>query len=404
MTLILPNGEISKEVQQPNYPAVFNTAFRPFFWLGALFSVLSISVWAFSFGGDIQLTLYGGSLNWHIHEMLFGFFPAIMSGFLLTAVQTWTKQPCIKGWILAVLTLLWAAGRITVVFPELLPTYLIAIVDSLFLPTAAIFLARPILKAKMWRNLFFVPIMIFMGCLNGLFHLSIHGFVDIAPSEIAQTMIIAAALVMSIMGGRVFPMFTANGTKTQRVLAISWLEWTSVLSIALSVLLSLTTGGVPTAVVASVYLIAGLSNFMRGVRWRIWVTLRAPLVWSLHISYLAMSTGLILLALAEAGVLLNASIAYHTITVGGMGGMILSMISRISLGHTGRFIESNRLITMSLISITLAFLVRTVGPSILTDYEVVIYVSAALWAFGYGTFVVNYAPILLKKRADGMLG
>jgi uncharacterized protein involved in response to NO len=399
VALLQIDGSITDEqnTKKP-HPAFLNAAFRPFFWLGALFGALSIPAWALSFLGLIEFNFYGGSYAWHLHEMLFGFFPAIMVGFLLTAVQTWTKHKCIEGWWLAALVLTWLLSRITLAFqPAFLRDYTI-VIDLLFLPACAGFLARPILQSKMWRNLFFVPIFLVMAMMNAVFHFSLLSKSIVDITTISHAMVILAALVMSIMGGRVFPMFTANGTKTPRVNSIGWLEQLSILSIVIVFITTLADSLVPNTLSNAVLFVAGIANLIRALRWRLWVTFNVPLVWSLHLSYLAMSLGFILLAFAKLNVLPSVSIGFHSITVGGMGLMILSMISRVSLGHTGRLIKANVWVICSLAALSLAAIDRVTGLLLGIDYSIVIASSALLWSIGFLIFVFAYIRILFSEN------
>ena len=160
------NSQVTQQVKRDISVPFLRLAFRPFFWFGAIFGAISIALWALSFSGMINFSPYGGSYFWHIHEMLFGFSAAIIVGFLLTAVQSWTGFSSIKGITLALLVFIWLAARALFIieFHEL--KLLIVTIDLLFLPLSAIALSIPIVKAKLWRNLFFVPILLIMAFLN----------------------------------------------------------------------------------------------------------------------------------------------------------------------------------------------------------------------------------------------
>ncbi|MCP4410972.1 MAG: NnrS family protein [Gammaproteobacteria bacterium] len=398
---LLPNGQITNDENQKSTWPFIRLAFRPFFWLGALFSALSIGTWSLTYTGQIEFSPYGGSYFWHIHEMLFGFTIAIICGFLLTAVQTWTGVASIKGKSLAALVSIWLLARVLMAFPIDNGEYLIAVIDMLFLPLAAIFLAIPIIKVKLWRNLIFVPVLLVMAVINSLMHFSVLGELSASFVNISHVMVLMVTLVMTIMGGRVFPMFTANGTQTKSVDSIGWLEALSIISVICSVLVTAGAFAFSSVVEASIFLVAGTLNFIRALRWRIWVTHKNPLVWSLHLSYWANCTGLIMLGLEKLGGLSNASYGYHSITVGGIGLMILSMISRVSLGHTGRTIAVGKIMVLAFIFILLAFVTRVVAPILFgQDFNLIIS-SAVLWVLAYGAFVVNYMPVLFKARVDG---
>jgi uncharacterized protein involved in response to NO len=205
-------------------PALFRLAFRPFFLLGSLFSIISLTLWAASITGHLNLAVYGGPLWWHVHEMLFGFVSAIVVGFLLTAVRTWTGQPGLKGASLACLVVLWLAGRLVLFLPAVIPLWVAALTDLAFLPLAALVLARPVVRVRQWRNIVFVPLLLAMTAANAGMHWAVlTGNPDIQYLA-GNAMVMFVTLLMTIMAGRVVPMFTANGTGTERVPAIGWLE------------------------------------------------------------------------------------------------------------------------------------------------------------------------------------
>lgn len=402
--LVLPDEHLSNKPEHELPLPFLRLAFRPFFWLGALFSMLSIIVWALYFTGHLVFSPYGGGLFWHSHEMLFGFTSAIIVGFLLTAVQTWTGVASIKGKTLAGLVVIWITARLFIALPFLLPeTYqvLILMFDIAFLPIAACFLAIPIIKAKKWRNLFFVPILLIMALLNGLMHLSMTGQLALSFITLSHVMILMVTLVMCIMGGRVFPMFTANGTQTPRVQSIPWLEKVAIVSVIASVIVTAKLFSLPSELEASIYIIAAMANFVRAARWRIWVTLGTPLVWSLHLSYWAICIGLLMLGLHKFNVVASASLAFHAITVGGISLMILAMISRVSLGHTGRAIVVGKMMALAFSFILLAFVLRVLAPLVLSSYSLLILLASFAWALAYGLFLVNYTKVLFSPRVDG---
>ena len=194
-------------------------------------------------------------------------------------------------------------------------------------------------------------------------------------------------------------MFTANGTQTPRTPALPWLEKLSVVSTIFAVVLSFQIVPVPQDIVASVFIVSGLANAVRAVRWKIWVAFKTPLVWSLHLSYWAISLGLVLYGVSIISSLVTQSQAIHALTVGGMGVMILSMISRVSLGHTGRAIAIGKIMTAALIAIVFAFIVRVFGGYFTNNIVSIITLSSALWVVAYSCFVVLYLPILIKPRA-----
>ncbi|MEP4145971.1 MAG: NnrS family protein [Halioglobus sp.] len=401
MAVLMSDGEI---VERPvaTGPSLFRLAFRPFFLLGALFSVISILMWAGMFTGKITVLPFGGSLWWHAHEMLFGFVAAIIVGFLLTAVQTWTGIAGVRGWYLLGLVLLWLSARIVLLYPSALPDGLVTMLDLSFLPVAAAVLATPILRIRQWRNVIFVPILLAMTLANGMFHAAVYLSDPGLQAMAANFMLMLVVLLMTVVAGRVVPMFTANGTGTDRVQPLPWLERLSPLCMLLAIPAGM--GLLPAKMSAGLFFLAGGCQFYRVVRWRTWVTLSTPLVWSLHLSYWFIVIGLMMLGISKLSSSISHSQALHALTVGAVGMMILAMISRVSLGHTGRPLAAGPVIFVAFVAMVLAALLRVGGPIWLSDYSVVITGSALLWATAYGLFVIRYLPVLGRSRPDGRPG
>ena len=397
-----PDGQLGVTPQKMTSVPLFRLAFRPFFWFASLFSVLAITLWAVHLLGIATFSPVGGVHFWHVHEMLFGFSSAIVVGFLLTAVQTWTGKPSIKGYSLMGLFAIWALTRLLLLLANADFTILAIVLDVSFLPLAAYFLARPIILAKQWRNIMFVPILLMMAVLNALMYFALYGHIATSYVAISHIMVLMMSLVMSIIGGRVFAMFTANGTKTQRVQAIPTLEAISLVSLVLVILSYLLQ--LSAEIKGGLLLIAGSANFIRALRWRIWVTFTTALVWPLHLSYWFMCLGLLALGLVQLGLSNSASLAYHCITVGGIGLMILAMISRVSLGHTGRMIQVGNIMAMAFGVLAIGAICRVLLPLVWQQYQVSWVLSALAWIIGYSVFVIKYASVLFSARIDGRDG
>ncbi|TEW52837.1 NnrS family protein [Psychromonas algicola] len=392
--------KISEPNNKEKQPMAFlEFAFRPFFLFASVFSTFSLIIWAGILSGKMQVNLYGGGLWWHIHEMLFAFAATVIVGFLLTAVQNWSGVRSLHGKGLGALVIIWLLARIALFMPEQLPIYLPMILDIAFLPLAALALAVPIIKTKLWRNLMFVPILLIMAATNSVFHYSVMTFNPILTNQAATFMVLLITLVMCIMGGRVFPMFTANGTQTPRVNANPLLEKLSIISIVLSVISVSAIVELPTGLIATLFIITAVIHAIRVFRWKFSVTLTTPLVWSLHLSYWCIAIGLLMFGLAEVGVVSHSQ-AIHTLTLGAMATMILSMISRVSLGHTGRMIVVGKTMSFAFVSIILAFVVRVFGTYFIDNYIHVISLTVLLWTVAFGCFIVVYLPILVKPRVS----
>jgi len=381
--------------------------FRPFFLSGAVFSIVAIVLWLLMYKGAVNLLPLGGGYWWHIHEMIFGFGCAIIAGFLLTAVQNWTGARGAQGSTLLFLFLLWLAGRGVVLFPDFLGEVLTTIIDLSFLPTVAFILAKPIVAVKQYRNLFFVPLLLLFTFANLEMHLAIYYPDTFTITFAGYAGVILVTFLMSVMAGRVTPMFTANGTKTPKATPLPWLDKATngSLAVAMLSLLLQPVVGFSETFFGVLLIIAGIFQTMRWLRWRPWITLSVPLLWSIHIAIKFIAYGLIVLGVSYLIPEVPTNHIWHLLTVGGMGGLILAMISRVSLGHTGRPLSPPKAMTFAYVFITLAALIRAFGPWALPEKTMLfIDISGTFWLFAFGIFVITYAPMLMSARKDGRPG
>lgn len=383
-------------------PAVFGLAFRPLFLAGSLFSVIAITWWTYFWSAPFEWTPYGGATWWHAHEMLFGFGIAIITGFLLTAVRAWTGVPGLTGWKLISLFVLWLIGRIVISIEIGFNGWLIASIDISYLIAAAIAMAYPIVKVKQWRNIMFVPILLILATLNGVSHWAVFSNrYDITIQSFHAT-IILFSLIIIIIGGRVIPMFTANGAGCMKALPIKLVEALSILPML--ILVGIALYGFKNAnlsLLISILVVATLFNTIRFARWGIQATWQYPLLWSLHLSYLFIPIGLIALLLFATGIIDNLSAGLHCLTIGAIGGMILSMISRVSLGHTGRPLKPHAAMSIAYAAILFSASARFIFPIWLPDaYIAGIGISGFFWILGFTLFLIIYSPILISARAD----
>lgn len=387
-------------------PPFLRLAFRPFFLCGTLFSLLAIAWWSWYWLNPSSWMPYGGPIWWHGHEMIFGFAAAIVVGFLLTAVQTWTGVVGLRGTPLAILLTFWLAGRLVLFFGANLPLQLPVLIDSLFLFSAALAMAYPVLRVRQWRNLMFVPILFALGLLNLMSHWGVLSEQPLLATKALHGGVMLITLVVAIIGGRVMPMFTANGTGTAKVAPIKWLELSSLFSLlAVAALAFSGYDLLPQGALVGLLAFSAVANGWRFGRWGFWRCWRLPLLWSLHFSFAFIPLGLIALALHHAGLLASGSAALHCFAVGAIGGMILAMISRVSLGHTGRLLEPPALMSAAFALILLSALVRVVLPALVPTYmNWGIALAGFSWVAAYGIFLVCYTPFLLAPRLDGRPG
>lgn len=384
----------------------WDLAFRPMFLLASVFSVLSLLVWIASING---LIVYSGSLHlpvllWHVHEMIFGFALAIAVGFLLTAVQTWTGQRSLHGWGLILLTACWLIARfafwknqaewVLVGVAAQLGWWLIAIVSF----------ARLVIKAQQNRQMIFIALLSFIAVFNAAFLYSAWlGHSELAL-HLARTAILFFTVIISVLAGRVIPFFTNRGAahifqprginiQTRSGLDIAILIITLLAAVVYFIRFIVELSVVP----AGLFISAGLIHLYRFAHWKTHLTFSVPLLWSLHLSYLALALGLIGLGLSYFFIELRFADALHIITVGAIGAMILAMMARVSLGHTGRALTPHWLISFAFAFILIAVVVRFVLVLLLMHLWAW-NLSAILWSVSFLLFALIYFPVLIRAR------
>ncbi|WP_404837285.1 NnrS family protein [Aeromonas media] len=382
---------------------LFRLGFRPFFLLGALFSCLAMLGWLGQLNGWFSLPGIGNPIWWHAHEMLFGFGAAIVAGFLLTAVQNWTAHPGVRSWPLALIVGLWVLPR------SLLPwlgedNLILMVLDLAWLPLCAWFLAKPVIMTRQWRNLFFAPLLLILTLLNGASWLWRDDWSTV--EHLLITTVLLFTTLIAVMGGRVIPFFTARGTGQEKAPPSPWLERGALASLWLILLLWLLPDSwINSLYMVPLYIVAAGLHLCRQLRWRPGTTLAQPLLWSLHLAYLFIPLGLLALAAQAAGLPLSLSLASHLLSAGCMGTMILGMIARVSLGHSGRALHVGRRITLAFALVILSAFMRVLLPLhwptlTLTGWNL----SGWSWIAAYGLFIWVYTPILTRPRADGRPG
>ncbi|CAM4245712.1 NnrS family protein [Vibrio agarivorans] len=379
---------------------VLRLGFRPFFLLGSLYAIIAIVLWVWMFQTGAPSALNVPPLWWHVHEMMFGFGMAIVMGFVLTAVQNWTGIPGTKSYRLAVLVALWLVVRILFWTPA--PLWLVSSIEALFLALCAYEVGLRVVKAKGWRNLFFIPLFVLAIGANFASYATIKGMPPFSSSAVWQAMLWWFALLLSVMGARVIPFFTARRFNFEKPQPWIWLEWASNLPIMILFVLSffpLTFAelGMP------IMLFAGIAQFVRVMRWKPWRTLSEPLVWSLHLSYLCLPLSLILRGAWDNPMAQYALI--HLFAIGTFGGVILAMIARVTMGHTGRAIYEGPSMWLAFALIVVAALVRSIGTAFYPELMMRwIEIAAVLWVVAFGLFVVKFAKMLITARVDGHPG
>ena len=394
---------------------LFRLAFRPFFLGATLFSIVALALWGLFWLTGFSWNPYGGWIWWHAHEMLFGFASAVIVGFLLTAVQNWTGQPSISGWPLFWLFCLWLSARVLLLFP-IFETKVLSLLDVSFLLVSACIMARLVIKAGQKQQLIFVGLLSLLAMSNAQMHWAVMSGNSLLSQSASHGGLFLIVMIIVVMGGRVIPFFTANGTNTQRNNPMLPVEILALSSVGLLAILNMTgvSNVTPDAVTGLIFLLAGISNLIRLSNWRPWTTFSVPLLWSLHAAYLMVVVGFFLasfrfiflsLGWAEA-YYFNYATILHSFTIGGPGLLIMAMMARVSLGHTGRELRVNSWIIIAFLMIIGAFACRVLLPILVpsSSHYLSYLLSITLWLIGFSIFLINYFPILTKARIDGKPG
>ncbi len=384
-------------VKPGNYPACLSYGFRPFFLLGAIYAALTILIWLPLFYGHLETYSFLSPVDWHIHEMLFGFLSAIITGFLLTAIPNWTGRLPVQGLPLFLLVLVWLLGRFAVFFSDLIG-WPFAVVDCIFLLLVVIAAAVEIIVGKNWKNLIILlPLSVFFAS-NVLFYLEIFYY---GSAGLSRRLGIGVVLVLvSVIGGRVIPSFTRNWLVKMGddKLPIPFNQFDKI-TILITVLAMLSWTFLPDNIIASAALIiASLFQFLRLRRWAGIYTLKEPIVIIMHIGYAFVPIGLLLIGLTNIlPDLVPAAAGLHAIGIGAFGGMTLAIMTRASLGHTGRKLKANAGTCVIYASIIISALCRITASFMPAD-RVLMHVSALGWLIAFLGFALCYGKILVTPR------
>jgi uncharacterized protein involved in response to NO len=395
MTIAIPPALARRR----NYagPALFSYGFRPFFLGGALWASLSVPLWIFLYIGEFALPTAMAPLDWHAHEMLYGYVPAIVAGFLLTAIPNWTGRLPVNGWPLAGLAALWLAGRVAVLLSATIGVELAAAVDLSFLLVLAGVALREVATGENWRNLRVLGVIGVLVAGNTVFHFEVmeHGAADFG----IRIGLGAIIFLISLIGGRIIPSFTHNWLRRVNPgrLPHSFSRYDAI-SFAASGAALLAWAVHPVwAVTGLLLLTAGALQAGRLARWAGERTFSERLVLILHIGYAFIPIGFLL----TGGSILwpdqiPASSGIHAWAAGAIGTMTLAVMTRASLGHTGQTLQASGRTQAIFALVVVAGLARIVAPWGLTME--LLYFAAVAWFGAFALFAAVYGPLLLLRR------
>jgi uncharacterized protein involved in response to NO len=387
-----------------SWTALFSYGFRPFFLGAGIYAVVAMSTWVgwLLTQHPAWLASQGSPAAWHAHEMVFGFAMAAVAGFLLTAVPNWTGALPLSGRPLQTLFTVWVAGRVAMFGAGALPDVFVAAVDLAFVPLLAMLAARQLLVKPAPRNFVFLVLLAGMTIANALYHAAASGLISIDAVRPVRAGLLIIVLMVVIVGGRIVPAFTHNWLHLNAPQAslprrYAFLDLAAAVSVALFAVCEI--GAAPAAYVGSTAVAAALINATRLMLWRGWATWRAPIVWVLHVGYAWIVVGLVMAGASVFVPGVPGSLAMHAFGTGAAGTMVMAVMTRASLGHTGRPLIASPQVVLAYVLVILAALTRTFGILLGPDFYMPLLVAAAVsWIMAYVLFVIAYAPMLTRPR------
>ena len=378
-------------------PALLSYGFRPFFLLGSLWGGLEVLVWLPVLYGDVTIPTAFSARDWHVHELLYGYLSAVIAGFLLTAIPNWTGRLPLQGRPLAVLVLAWLAGRYVITFSNSIGWLATMVVDVAFLALMTGAVVREIVAGKNWRNLKIAALLGLLGLSNLGFHLEAH-----TEGSAAYSTRVGIALVLMlgmVVGGRIIPSFTRNWLlrrESGRLPALFGTFDTACLMLSGASLVAWCVA--PDAAITGAALLgAAVANTVRLARWAGDRTVADRLVLVLHAGYAFVPLGFLLGGLAAFDIVMPSA-GIHAWTTGAMGLMTLAVMSRASLGHTGRPLVASPALQMVYLAAVVAAITRIGADVVLEWRSPLLMLAAFCWTVAFVGFAALYAPLLCRSR------
>lgn len=382
-------------------PVLFSYGFRPFFLGGAVWAVVAMLFWVLSLTMGMPLGGSYGSLNWHAHEMVFGFSSAVLAGFLLTAVPNWTGGLPVSGTPLIILSGTWLAGRLVFLQPDIIHPYFAVAVESLFLPFLLFICAREIITGRQWKNLKVLTGVALVTISNLVFHYLVITDGDVALAN--RIGVSAYLFLVTVIGGRIVPSFTRNWLNkmgySRFPVPFNRYDMVCLLSGALACMSWIV---VPDQTITAVLAIsAGVLHSIRLYRWRGWPGMREKLLIILHVAYAFVPLGFVAIGLAALD-LINPYSALHVVTVGALALMMLAVMTRATRGHTGRELTASPVTQLAYVCLIAAALIRPLAEILPNFFHTILAAAALLWMAAFGLYLLEYAPMLLRQRRKPM--
>lgn len=380
-------------------PPILHYGFRPFFLAAALYAGLAIPLWMWVYASGLVLPGAFSGLEWHVHEMLFGYVAAVIAGFILTAVPNWTGRLPLSGAPLALLVGLWVLGRLAC---ALVAAPVAAMVLDLAFPAAlAAAIWREVIAGRNWRNAPVAVMLTLFGLANLTHHLELMGAV---PDGLAVRLALGVvATLVALIGGRIVPSFTRNWLVKQgrEALPASFGMPDKLALVSVVAAMVLWIAGAPDSLAGPVLMVAGTLLFVRLFRWRGGASWREPILLILHVGYAWLALSMLLLGLSALWSFVPASVPIHALTAGAIGTMTLAVMTRASLGHTGREIKADAATIVIYLAVTAGAALRVAAPFSTDNYMLTLVAGGGLWSFAFLLFAARYGPMLLRARRSG---
>lgn len=377
-------------------PALFSYGFRPFFLAAGLWAVVGILLWIPQYMGKLSIPTHLSPLDWHIHEMLYGYVAATVAGFLLTAIPNWTGRLPVNGWPLAGLAALWLAGRLAMLVSAQIGGLVAAIVDTAFLATLAVVAGREIIAGENWRNLRVLTVLVVLVIGNIVFHAEVlmTGTADYGT----RIAIAAVILLISLIGGRIVPSFTNNwltrNNPGRMPVPFSRFDLATVVSSAIALVAWIAAPMHPIS--GAALIAAGCLQAVRLARWAGDRTVADRLVLVLHIGYFFVPLGFVMVGLAAFVAEVPATAGIHAWTAGAIGLMTVAVMTRATLGHTGQPLQAGRA-TQAIYGLLLTAALVRIAAAFMGSVDLVEFAGFA-WTAAFILFVLLYGPLLAMRN------
>ncbi len=402
----LPLATISEPLRVWQGPALFSYGFRPFFLGATIWAALIMVVWIAILKGAVSLPTAFDPTTWHAHEFLFGYLSAVIAGFLLTAVPNWTGRQPVRGWPLAALVVFWLAGRVGITWSASLPAALVAMLDVGFPLVLGMVITREIVAARNWRNLIVLGSLVAFILGNAVFHLESASGIRAAGGMGMRIGLAAVIMMIAIIGGRIVPLFTRNwlNKRGETRLPVPPMQRFDVLSLLILLVALVLWAMLPDRAPSGVALVlSGMVHVVRLSRWKGQLTTSEPLVLVLHVAYAfvpagALATGAMILISRMPG--LGMVAAQHLWTGGAIGLMTLAVMTRASLGHTGRTLTAGTGTVAIYVALVVAVLSRVAVGFLPTAASQLYVLSGSAWIAAFAGYVLVYGPLLLRARLE----